>query len=81
MTAHSLKNRSKTNQLEEMESFKKLREIEKKMQENENQIYGITTYLESKANESDFSSLMKECLDIQNEINNELINKTLSVKI
>ena len=64
-----------------MEAFKKLREIEKKMQDNENTIYGISSYLDSKANESDFSNLMKECLDIQNDINNELIKKTLSVKI
>jgi len=64
-----------------MESYKKLRDIEKKIQENENTIYGITTFLESKANETDFSAVMKECLDIQNDINTELIKKTLSVNI
>jgi hypothetical protein len=64
-----------------METYKKLRETEKKIQENENQIYGISTYLESKANETDFSQIMKECLEIQNDINNELIKKTLSVNI
>ncbi len=64
-----------------MESFKKLREIEKKIQENENTIYGITTYLDSKAGETDYSQVMKECLALQNEINQELIKNTLSVNI
>ena len=64
-----------------MESYKKLRELEKKIQENENTIYGIMTYLDSKAGETDYSQLMKECMDLQNDINNELIKKTLSVNI
>jgi len=64
-----------------MESYKKLRDTEKKIQENETQIYGLTTYLDSKAGETDFSQIMKECLDLQNEINNELVKKTLSVNI
>ena len=81
MTSLILKNRSKTNQLEEMDSFKKLRDIEKKMQENENIIFSVTAFVDSKLNESDYNALMKECLDLQVEINNELIKKTLSVKI
>jgi len=64
-----------------MESYKKLRDTEKKIQENETQIYGLTTYLDSKAGETDYAQIMKECLDLQNEINNELVKKTLSVNI
>lgn len=76
-----MKNRSKTNQLEDMDSYKKLREIEKKMQENENVIFSLTSFVDSKLNESNYQSLIKECMDLQQEINNELVKKTLSVKI
>lgn len=76
-----MKNRSKTTQLEDLDTYKKLRDIEKKMQENENYIFSLLTFIDSKTNESDYSLIMKECLEIQSEINNELIKKTLLVKI
>lgn len=81
MTSLILKNRSKTNQLEDMDSYKRLRELEKKMQENENVIFSLTSYVDSKLNESDFTGIMKECMDLQVEINNELVKRTLAVKI
>jgi len=64
-----------------MESFKKLRDLEKKMQENENIIFALTSFVDSKLTESDYNAILKECMDLQAEINNELIKKTLSVKI
>lgn len=76
-----MKNRSKTNQLEEMDSYKKLKDLEKKMQENENVIFALTSFVDSKLTESDYNAIMKECMDLQAEINNELVKKTLSVKI
>jgi len=81
LTSLILKNRSKTNQLEDMDSYKKLKDLEKKMQENENVIFSLTSFVDSKLTESDFSAIMKECMDLQKEINNELVKKTLSVKI
>lgn len=75
------KTKSKMNQLEEMETFKRLREMEKKMQENENYIHSLMTYIDSKEKESDFSQIMKECMDLQQEINAEIVKRTLSVKI
>lgn len=81
LEAMRFKAKSKQTQLEEMDSFKKLRELEKKMQENENYIHSLVTYIDSKEKESDFSQIMKECMDLQQEINNELISKTLSIKI
>lgn len=75
------KEKSKLSQLEEMEIYKRLREMEKKMQENENYIFSLLTYIESKEKESDYTAIMRECLDLQQEINNELIKRTLSVKI
>lgn len=75
------KSKSRQSKLEELESYKKLRELEKKMQENENYIHSLITYIDSKEKESDYSILMKVCLDLQQEINSEIIKKTLSVKI
>jgi len=75
------KSKSRLSKLEEMDSYKKLRELERKMQENENYIHSLITYIDSKEKESDYSLLMKECLDLQQEINSEIIKKTLSVKI
>ena len=51
------------------------------MQENENIIFSLTSFVDSKLTESDFSGIMKECMDLQVEINNELVKRTLSVKI
>jgi intraflagellar transport protein 74 len=79
LTSLVIKNRSKSTQLEDSDTYKKLREMEKKMQENENFIFSLTTFIESKANENDFTYLLKECLEIQQEINNELI-KRISIK-
>lgn len=81
LEATKWKCKSKQTQLEELETFKRLREMEKKMQENENYIYSLVTYIDSKEKESDYSSLMQECLDLQQEINSEIVKKTLSVKI
>lgn len=75
LTSLILKSRSRSTQLEDSEVYKKLRELEKKMQENENFIYGLQTFIESKSKEFDFTPLMKECLGIQNEINEELLKR------
>ena len=81
LTPLILKSSAKSSQLEDLEYFKKLRDLEKKMQENDNHIQAISNYIESKSSEADMTHITKECLDYQNEINQELIKKTLSVKI
>lgn len=81
LEATKYKAKSKQTQLDEMENYKKLREMEKKMQENENYIHSLVTYIDSKEKESDYNQIMKECMDLQQEINSELIKRTLSVKI
>jgi hypothetical protein len=75
------KHKSKSTQLEDMEVYKRLRDMEKKMQENENYIFSLVSYIDSKEKESDYSLIMKDCLDLQQEINQEIIKKTLSVNI
>ena len=58
-----------------MDTYKKMREMEKKMQENENYIFSLVSFIESKQNENNYSDIAKECLDLQQEINNELIKR------
>ena len=70
-----MKNKSKTTQMEELETCKKLRDMEKKMQENENYISSLLSFIESKNQENSYSHLAKECMEIQQEINNELVKK------
>lgn len=81
LEATKYKCKSKGTQLEELETYRRLREMEKKMQENENYIFSLITYIDSKEKESDYSQIMEECLSLQQEINAEIISKTLSVKI
>jgi hypothetical protein len=76
MTSLIMKNRSKTTQLEDHEMYKKLKELEKKIQENDNYIFSIQNFIDSKANENEYSELMKECLALQQDINEELIKMT-----
>ena len=75
LTSLILNKNSRSTYLEELETFKKLREMEKKIQENENYIFSLQTYIDSKSNENDFSHLLKECMDLQQEINAELIKR------
>lgn len=73
LTSLIVKNRSRTTQLEDNEAFKNLRELEKKIQENDNYIYSIQNFIESKASENEYSGLMKECMSLQQEINDILV--------
>jgi hypothetical protein len=70
-----LKNKSTTTQMEELETYKKLRDMEKKMQENENYIFSLLGFIESKNSDSSYSHLAKECMEIQQEINSELVKR------
>jgi chromosome segregation ATPase len=75
LTSLILKTRSKSTNLEDLDTYKKLREFEKKIQENENYIFSLQSYIDSKAMENDFSHLLKEVMDLQREINEELIKR------
>ena len=61
--------------MEELDTFKKMREMEKKMQENENYIFSLLSFIEAKQSENSYTDIAKECLDLQQEINDELIKK------
>jgi hypothetical protein len=62
--------------MEELDTYKKMREMEKKMQENENYIFSLLSFIDAKQNENNYSHIAKECLELQQEINNELIKRT-----
>jgi predicted RND superfamily exporter protein len=61
--------------MEELETYKKLRDMEKKMQENENYIFSLLGFIESKNQENSYSHLAKECMELQQEINTELVKR------
>ena len=71
----TLKNRTKNTQLEDNDIYKRLHELEVKMQQNENTIYSLQSYIDSKANENQYGNLLKECMDLQQKINDELLKR------
>ena len=75
LTSLTLKNRTKNTQLEDNDIYKRLHELEVKMQANENTIYNLQSYIESKANENQYGNLLKECMDLQQKINDELLKR------
>ena len=75
LTSLVLKNRTKNAQLEDNDMFKRLRELEKRMQMNENNIFSLQSYIDSKANDNAFGDLLKECMKLQEEINAQLLKQ------
>ena len=75
LTSLTLKNRTKNTQLEDNDIYKRLHELEVKMQQNENTIYSLQSYIDSKANENQYGNLLKECMELQQKINDEILKK------
>ena len=75
LTSLTLKNRTKNTQLEDNDIYKRLHELEVKMQQNENTIYSLQSYIDSKANENQYGNLLKECMEFQQKINDELLKR------
>ena len=75
LTSLILKNRTKNRQLEDNDIYKRLHELEVKMQNNENAIYSLQSYIDSKSNENQYGNLLKECMDLQQKINEELLKR------
>ena len=75
LTSLTLKNRTKNTQLEDNDIYKRLHELEVKMQQNENTIYSLQSYIDSKANENQYGTLLKECMELQQKINDELLKR------
>ena len=75
LTSLTLKNRTKNTQLEDNDIYKRLHELEVKMQQNENTIYSLQSYIDSKANENQYGNLLKECMELKQKINDEILKK------
>ena len=60
---------------EQIGEFCGLHELEVKMQANENTIFSLQSYIDSKANENQYGNLLKECMELQQKINEELLKR------
>ena len=80
MTYHSMKADTKKNQIMQSDIYNRLNDIEKKLIQNESQIYAIQQYIESKGAESNYQAAFQDCMQLCNEINMDLIKKSLSVQ-
>jgi len=79
MTYHSMKHDTKKNQILQSDIYNRLNDIEKKLINNESQIYAIQQYIESKGAESNYQSSLQDCMALCSDINMDLIKKSLSV--
>lgn len=56
MTYHSMKHDTKKNQIMQSDIYKRLNDIEKKLIQNESQIYAIQQYIEARGAESNYQA-------------------------
>ena len=80
MTYHSMKHDTKKNQILQSDIYNRLNDIEKKLIQNESQIYAIQQYIESKGAESNYQAAFQDCMGLCGEINMDLIKKSLSLQ-
>jgi hypothetical protein len=80
MTYHAMKHDTKKNQILQSDIYNRLNDIEKKLIQNESQIYGIQQYIEAKGAESNYQGAFQDCMGLCHEINMDLIKKSLSVQ-
>jgi len=62
ITYHSMKHDTKKNQILQSEIYNRLNDIEKKLIQNESQIYAIQQYIESKGAESNYQNQFQDCM-------------------
>lgn len=79
ITYHSMKHDTKKNQILQSEIYNRLNDIEKKLIQNESQIYAIQQYIESKGAESNYQSQFQDCMQLCSEINMDLIKRCMSL--
>ena len=79
ITYHSMKHDTKKNQILQSEIYNRLNDIEKKLIQNESQIYAIQQYIESKGAESNYQSQFQDCMQMCSEINMDLIKRCMSL--
>mmetsp|Transcript_28352 Transcript_28352/g.42940 ORF Transcript_28352/g.42940 Transcript_28352/m.42940 type:complete len:179 (+) Transcript_28352:1160-1696(+) len=76
---HSMKHDTKKNQILQSDIYNRLNEIEKKLINNESQIYAIQQYIEAKGAESNYQQQFQECMGIASEINSDLVKRCMGL--
>mmetsp|Transcript_28351 Transcript_28351/g.42938 ORF Transcript_28351/g.42938 Transcript_28351/m.42938 type:complete len:97 (+) Transcript_28351:1418-1708(+) len=76
---HSMKHDTKKNQIMQSDIYNRLNEIEKKLINNESQIYAIQQYIEAKGAESNYQQQFQECMGIASEINSDLVKRCMGL--
>ena len=79
ITYHSMKHDTKKNQILQSEIYNRLNDIEKKLIQNESQIYAIQQYIESKGAESNYQNQFQDCMQMCSEINMDLIKRCMAI--
>ncbi len=80
MTYHSMRHDTKKNQILQSEIYIRLNDIEKKLIQNESQIYAIQQYIEAKGAESNYQAAFQDCMALCNDINLDHIKRSLTVQ-
>jgi len=78
MTYYAMEYDTGKNQLLQNDIYKQLNGLEKKMATNESQIYSLRQFIEAKGVESNYMSTLSACMSVVNELNTEIVKKTLS---
>jgi intraflagellar transport protein 74 len=76
---HQMKHNTKKNQILQSEIYNRLNDIEKKLIQNESQIYAIQQYIESKGAEANYQQQFQDSMQLCSEINMDLIKKCMSL--
>merc|ERR1719506_3586972 len=79
VTYHSMKHDTKKNQILQSEIYNRLNDIEKKLIQNESQIYAIQQYIESKGAEANYQQQFQDSMQLCSEINMDLIKRCMSL--
>ena len=79
-TYHSMKHDTKKNQILQSEIYNRLNDLEKKLIQNESQIYAIQQYIEAKGAESNYQQQFQECMQLCQDINLDLIKKCMALQ-
>ncbi|CAG9332959.1 unnamed protein product [Blepharisma stoltei] len=75
LRALTIKLDTKKQQMGDVKFYKELQETESKMTINEQTIFGLKSYIESKGAETNYGPIMNDCMRILEDINNTLLSR------
>ena len=79
ITYQSMNHDKMKNKILQNEIYNRLNDIEKKLIQNESQIYAIQQYIESKGAESNYQHQFQDCMHLCSEINMDLIKRCMAL--